>query len=184
VSAEKRVALLRGINVGSRNRIGMPDLVKLFTEAGCRDVTTFIQSGNVVFRASAAAAAKASVAVTRALAERFAVKSPIIVRTAGELAAVAKANPFLNAGEDPEADSHHVAFLSETPTAAQLAALDPARSPPHRFAVVGREIYLTFPGGLADTKLTNQYFDSKLKSISTMRNWRTVSKLVELAAAE
>ena len=64
-----------------------------------------------------------------------------------------------------------------------MAALDPRRSPSDAFAVRGREIYLQFPNGVANTKLTNAYFDSRLATISTGRNWRTVLKLFELAQA-
>jgi uncharacterized protein (DUF1697 family) len=62
-----------------------------------------------------------------------------------------------------------------------VAALDPQRSPPDEFKVVGRDIYLHTPKGFADTKLTNKYFDGALGTVSTVRNWRTVLKLLEMA---
>jgi uncharacterized protein (DUF1697 family) len=74
----------------------------------------------------------------------------------------------------------HVAFLAATPGPSKIAALDPNRSPPDEFAVHGREIYLRLPNGVARTKLTNAHFDSKLGTTSTLRNWRTVVKLVDL----
>ena len=73
-------------------------------------------------------------------------------------------------------------FLAELPDSASVEALDPARSPGDEFAVVGREVYLHCPNGVARSKLTNSYFDSKLSTTSTSRNWRTVGKLLELAA--
>jgi uncharacterized protein (DUF1697 family) len=72
-------------------------------------------------------------------------------------------------------------FLADAPARAAVAGLDSRRSPPDEFAVVGREIYLRLPHGVARTKLTNAWFDSRLATTSTMRNWRTVLKLVELA---
>jgi uncharacterized protein (DUF1697 family) len=101
------------------------------------------------------------------------------MRTADELERVTRANPFL--GPKVDLAALHVAFLADEPSRAHAAALDPERSPPDRFALVGREIYLHCPGGMARTKLTNQYFDSKLATTSTMRNWNTVLKLLELS---
>ena len=82
-----------------------------------------------------------------------------------------------------ETDKLHVVFLADLPDGAHVEALDPNRSPSDEFAVLGREIYLHCPNGLARTKLTNNYFDSRLSTTSTMRNWRTVLKLLELSAA-
>jgi uncharacterized protein (DUF1697 family) len=100
------------------------------------------------------------------------------VRTADELRAVAQGNPFLDEGAD--ADTLHVAFLADRPRSDRVAALDANRSPGDSFVVRGSEIYLRLPNGVARTKLTNAYFDSKLSTISTARNWRTVLKLLEL----
>ena len=85
------------------------------------------------------------------------------------------ANPFILAGADP--GKLHVAFLAKRPSAATVAELQPDRSPPDEFIVHGREIYIHCPAGMARTKLTNAYFDSKLGTTSTMRNWNTVRKL-------
>jgi len=72
-------------------------------------------------------------------------------------------------------------FLADRPPPGKIAALDPKRSPPDEFEVRGREIYLRCPNGVGRSKLTNEYFDTKLSTTSTMRNWRTVLKLVEMA---
>jgi uncharacterized protein (DUF1697 family) len=101
-----------------------------------------------------------------------------VLRTAAELEAVVQKNPFLVAGVGEE--MLYVGFLADLPEADGIATLDGERSPPDRFAVVGREIYFQLVNGAARTKLTNAYFDSKLKTVSTMRNWRTVLKLAEL----
>jgi uncharacterized protein (DUF1697 family) len=93
--------------------------------------------------------------------------------------AVVRGNPFLARGID--ADWLHVAFLARTPSRTATALLDPRRSHPDEFVVRGADIYLHLPNGAARTKLTNAYFDSTLKTISTGRNWRTVLALLELA---
>ena len=114
------------------------------------------------------------------MADRFGFQVPVVMRTSGELRKVACGNPFLRAGADAKA--LHVAFLAAVPVSSKVDALDPDRSPPDEFAVRGREIYLHCPNGLARTKLTNAYFDSALATTSTLRNWRTVLKLLELAS--
>jgi uncharacterized protein (DUF1697 family) len=172
------VALLRGVNVGGKNKLPMQDLVTMFEGAGCRDVCTYIQSGNVVFRATEARASKVPSLVARSVADRLGFRAPVVMRTAAELRVVARGNPFLRAGADP--DFLHVMFLADRPAAAKVAALDSKRSPPDEFEVRGRDIYLRCPNGAARTKLTNGYFDTKLETTSTMRNWRTVLKLVEM----
>jgi uncharacterized protein (DUF1697 family) len=174
----RHVALLRGINVGGRHKLPMQQLVRMFEAAGGSSVRSYIASGNVLFDAREPAAARIARAVAAAIAERFGFEAPVVLRSAGELQAVVRANPFVAAGDEPGA--LHVLFLVDRPAAAQAAALDPARSPPDRFELHGRELFLHCPNGVARTKLTNDYFDRQLGTIGTMRNWRTVAKLAEL----
>ncbi len=173
------VALLRGINVGGKNKLPMKDLAALVSEAGGRDVRTYIQSGNVVFRASAAQARRLPDAVSGAIADRLGFRPPVVLRSASELAAIARDNPFLASGHD--AEFLHVVFLAERPSEGRTAALDRRRSPPDELVLRGREIYLRCPNGIARSKLTNDYFDRTLATVSTLRNWRTVLALGELA---
>lgn len=173
------MALLRGINVGGKNRLPMKDLVALFEDAGAEDVQTYIQSGNVVYRASASLAKRIPAVIGEALAEEAGLEIPVVTRTARELKAVAEGNPFLRQGVD--LGVLHVGFLSGKPTAARVKSLEPDRSPPDAFEVRGREIYMRCPNGMARTKLTTAYFDSRLRLVTTVRNWRTVLKLVALS---
>ena len=169
------LALLRGINVGGKNKLPMRDLRALFIAAGCNDVQTYIQSGNVIFRATAAIAARLPEIITAGIAERFGYRVPVIVRTAAQLGDVLRNNPFIADGAAEE--TLHVLFLADIPHAPSITTLDPDRSPPDTFIVRGQEIYLRLPNGVGQTKLTNAYFDTKLATISTGRNWRTVTKL-------
>jgi uncharacterized protein (DUF1697 family) len=173
------IALLRGINIGGNNKVPMKDLATIFTTAKCTDVRTYIQSGNVVFKTSDTAAKRVGPLIVKALADRFGFDIPVVMRTADEMQQATQNNPFFKKGAD--IDRLYVAFLADEPTPDQIAALDVKRSPPDEFVVVGREIYLRFPNGAGRTKLTNAYFDSKLKTISTIRNWRTVTTLKEMA---
>ena len=176
------VALLRGINVGGKHSLPMVDLRAMFETAGCRDVRTYIQSGNVVFAANGSLAARVPAMMARAIEERFEFAAPVVVRSAAELADVVRHNPFV---EEGGGDSGlHVMFLATPPDASRVAALDPDLSPPDRFVVRGRDIYLACPNGIGRSKLNTQYFDSRLATTSTIRNWRTVQALLDMAGGE
>jgi uncharacterized protein (DUF1697 family) len=172
------VALLRAINVGGRNALPMKDLAVLCEAEGCRDVVTYIQSGNVAFTATSAVAKKLPAALQRAIASHAQLDVPVIVRDAAALAAIARGNPFLKAGVDP--NELHVGFLADAPAPARIAALDSNRSPGDEFVVNGAEVYFRFPKGVGRSKLTVTYFDAKLATTITLRNWRTLGALMEL----
>ena len=174
------VALMRGINVGGKNMLPMAVLVELFSELGCSDVRTYVQSGNVVFCSTAALATTLADTVAKAIERRRKLKVPVVLRSARELARVVAANPFVRA--DVDAVELHVMFLADTPAKSAVGELDAKRSPPDEFVVAGREVYLRLPNGVARSKLTNAYFDGRLATVSTIRNWRTVRKLVEMTA--
>ena len=177
-AGDRHVALLRGINVGGKNKLPMAELVKLFTAAGCSAVKTYIQSGNVVFTAAPQLAASLARLIPKCIDDEFGIQVPIILRTAAELGAVTHANPFLKAGEDPA--TLHVAFLRDAPDMSHAADLDPKRSPGDSFCLRGRDLYLHLPNGVASTRLSNVYLDKTLNTISTVRNWRTVQALLAL----
>ncbi len=175
----KHVALLRGINVAGKNVLPMKDLARMFADAGCTDVRTYIQSGNVIFDAPPGAPGIADM-ITANIEKRFGFRVPVTLRTSEQLRKIIRGNPFLAAGTDQK--WLHVYFLAGTPNARAIAGLDPGRSAPDAFHVAGREIYLHVPNGMGRSKLTNAYFDAKLSTICTARNWATVLKLAEMAA--
>lgn len=170
----KYACLLRGINVGGKNKLPMKELAALFAAAGCTDVETYIQSGNVVFEAPVPVAKQAPGAVSEAIQQQFGYRVPLILRSAAELEKVVAGNPFLAQGAAEK--ELHVYFLADQPA----AELDAKRSPPDEFVLQGREIYLRLPNGMGRSKLTNAYFDSKLKTVCTARNWATVLQLTAM----
>jgi uncharacterized protein (DUF1697 family) len=174
-------ALLRGINVGGKNKLPMKDLVALAEELGAADVRTYIQSGNLVCRLTKTAANSFPSRLTAGIQRSFDLRVPVVMRSQAELRAIAKHNPFLSVTDEPKA--HHVAFLADRPNKKRLATLDPDRSPGDRFSVRGGDVYMLCPNGVARTKLTTAWLDSKLSTTSTARNWRTVLKLVEMVEA-
>ena len=172
------VALLRGINVGGRNRLSMTQLTDLFAEAGCQRTRTYIQSGNVVFDATAPVATAVASRVSSLLSQRLDLAVPIVTRSAAEMAQVVAANPFV--GPDADTTVLHAAFCLHPPTPAHIAALDPNRSPPDECVAQGRELYLRCPNGLARTKFTTAYLDRTLGTTVTVRNWRTTLTLLDM----
>ena len=172
------LALLRGINVGGKHILPMAALAAMFEEAGCTAVKTYIQSGNVVFAATPALAKKLPTLIADRIEHKFKFRPVLIFRTRDQLAGLAAANPYLRDEEDHA--KIHVGFLETAPTKQLAAALDPKRSPGDRFTLVGAELFMHFPNGAADTKLTSAYLDSTLKTTVTARNWRTVLKLVDM----
>ena len=175
------LALLRGVRVGGKAKLPMKELAVIFAEAGATEVRTYIQSGNVVFGAAGASEAREIGArVTVEIARVYGYPGRIVLRSAEEMRSVLKNNPFAKAGAD--AEMLHVYFLADVPDAAAVKGLEAERSPGDSFAVRGREVYLHLPGGMARTKLTNAYFDGRLKMVSTARNWRTVGVLAGMMA--
>jgi uncharacterized protein (DUF1697 family) len=176
--AQRHVAVLRGINLGGKNKLAMQSVVRIFAAAGCSEVRTYIQSGNIVFSAPTRVVQTLAKKISAHIASDFGLIVPVVLRSAAELSAAIDDNPFIAQGKD--VDHLHLVFLASEPNAAKLSALDPARSPGDEFVLRGRDLYLYLPNGVAKSKLTNAYLDAKLGTVSTFRNWRTVLKLLEL----
>jgi uncharacterized protein (DUF1697 family) len=157
----------------------MSDLRSALTSFGHDNVVTYLQSGNVVFRSEAAEKGIAA-GIEQQIASELGLDVAVLLRTPQELDEIAAGNPFL----EDEADFArlHVVFLEGAPDRAAIAGLDPERSPPDRFATGSRdrEIYLHLPNGSGRSKLTIDYFERRLGTRATARNWRTVLRLVEL----
>jgi uncharacterized protein (DUF1697 family) len=172
------VALLRGINVGGKTMIKMPELRSLLAEAGLEDVRTYVQSGNVVFKSSSRGAEALATDIEERIAEAFGVDTTVLIRTPAELKQIEASNPFQR--RETDLTKLHVVFLGDRPAAGAVSELDPTRSPPDEFSVRGREIYLHLPNGAGRSKLTIDYFEKRLGVRATARNWKTLTKLVEL----
>jgi uncharacterized protein (DUF1697 family) len=172
----KKVALLRGINLGARNKVAMADLRDLFAGLGAEDVTTYVQSGNVVFAGDVDASA-----IEAGIKRDLGLDITVLVRSAAELDRLVARNPFAKKASDPK--QLHVTFLAGKPAAGRVAELDPERSPGDEFTVAGQEVYLYCPQGYGPSKLSNDYFEKTLGVAATTRNWNTVTKLAELARA-
>jgi uncharacterized protein (DUF1697 family) len=172
---ERHVALLRGVNVGGARLLKMSALEEIFRSAGAVAVESVIQSGNVVFEADEHG--KIAETVERALEAQFGFRAAVLVRGRAGWRAMIDSNPFVAAG-DP-LDILHVAALKDAPDPARIAALDPKTFAPDAFSVSGADAYLRLPNGVGRATLTNARLDRALGTVSTLRNWRTVLRLME-----
>jgi uncharacterized protein (DUF1697 family) len=175
------VVLLRGINLGSRNRISMPELREALEDAGYDDVRTYLQSGNVVLT-SAASAKKVARDCERLIADRFGLDIAVVTRTRSELAKVVERNPLGRVAKDPK--RYQVSFLDAKPTAKVVRELEDVAAGKEEVVAVGREIYAWHPAGVARSKLWARLAGKDLGATATARNWTTVTKLLELAGAD
>lgn len=173
-----QVALLRGINVGSHNRIAMAELRELLSELGYEDARTLLQSGNVVLGSKAKPDDLAS-ELEREIASRFGVKTSVVVRTRKELDAVVARDPLGDIADRPKL--YQVTFLSAKPTPKAMREIGEIDVAPERFVHVGREIYAWHPNGIQRSPLATLLSDKRLGVTATARNWNTTAKLLELA---
>jgi uncharacterized protein (DUF1697 family) len=177
------IAMLRGINVGGKNRIPMVELKAMCLKIGLKNCVTYIQSGNMIFQSPENNSVKLEENVKLEIQKRFKLDVPVIVRTMKEMEKVAISSPFISQiGIDPE--KLYVTFLEKIPQPEQLEKIVKFTYPPDEFIIQGKEIYLHCPVSYGNSKLTNSFFESKLKVTTTTRNWRTVNELIRLAGEQ
>ena len=174
------VALLRGINLGARNRVPMAELRALLEELGHSDVATLLQSGNAALTTTKKAPAVVE-ELEAAIAERFGVDTVVVLRTEKQLAAVLERNPLKDVADDPK--RHQVHFLSGRPNAAAVRALEAADVSPEQLAVAGNEIHVWHAGGIQRSPASKAIEKADLGVAATARNWSTVEKLLELVSS-
>jgi uncharacterized protein (DUF1697 family) len=171
----QQLALLRGINVAGKSRVGMSQLRDLFQELGHTDITTYLQSGNVVFNSTNNGAEQIVANLEEKIALTFGFPVSVLLRSANELTKVFNLNPYVKFEREPT--KLHVTFLEEKPTGAKLTGVEIPAGEIARFKTSGREIYLHCPDGYGNTKLNNNFFERRLGMRATTRNWRTVTAL-------
>jgi uncharacterized protein (DUF1697 family) len=176
----RQVVLLRGINLGPRNRVAMGELRTALEHAGFEDVKTYLQSGNVVL-SSKAKPEQTARKVRRAISDGFGLDIAVVVRTGAQLARVVARDPLGDVATDPK--RYQVSFLDGTLPAASKRKLEQARLESEQFVVRGREIYAWHPAGVARSKLWSALAGRDLGVTATARNWTTVTKLLELVEA-
>lgn len=177
------IALLRGINVGGKNIIKMADLRRMFESIGLKRVQSYIQSGNVLFEASEEETSLRE-KIENEINNVFGLTVPVVMRTAEELNWIANNCPFsadeiLEAESTCEGESLYVAMLADYPSQEGVDRLQVYNSDKEKFRISGREVFLLFHQSIRNSKLANQL--EKLGVPATVRNWKTINKLVALS---
>lgn len=173
----KYIALLRGINVGGKNKIKMFELKNMFESLNYKNVRTYIQSGNVIFDNEITDTIKLANSIENKINEMFGLLVKIIIRTDEEFRNIVKNNPFVNE-PNIELDKLHVIFmLDKLETDAELL-LSIKKEENEKYLINSREIYLYCPNGYGKTKLNNAMFEKKLNTVSTTRNWKTINNII------
>ncbi len=173
------IALLRGINVGGKNRLPMGELRRLVETLGHTNVRTYIQSGNVIFETANDDRDQIAGVMTDAIEKAHGLSVPVVVRDVGELSQALAQHPFR--GDEPDGSRLAISFMPRVPEPDAVASLEADRFLPDRFAVDGREVFLHFPNGMGTTKMLPTYFDRRLGPGGTVRNLNTIEKLITLA---
>ncbi len=174
------VALFRGINVGGNQTVRMDELKALHEALGFKEVISYINSGNVVFRADDAGTAQLAGQIEEAFAQKFGFRVNVMVRTPSEMQEIIANNPFQNQ-LSKEPNRVVVLFLASRPERTGLEELRQAYSGPEEFYLNGQELYIYYPEGQGRSKLTVPLLEKKLKTSGTGRNLNTVLKLLELS---
>jgi uncharacterized protein (DUF1697 family) len=174
------IALFRGINVGGSHPLPMKALKLLLEKHGCADVQTYIQSGNAVFRSDRSDPSRLARQLAAAVSLGHGFEPRVLLLTRRELEDAAAGNPYTEAADNPS--SVHLFFLAERPKKPDLASLEALRTKSERFALKDKVLYLHAPEGLGRSKLAARV-ERLLGVEATARNWRTVTTLLDLAAA-
>lgn len=171
------LSILRGINVSGQKLIKMPDLKALYEELGFKNISTYIQSGNVIFENNTSKSL--SERIDKKIFEKYKFNVPVIIRNVQEMQEIVNENLFLKE-KNIEHGKLHITFLEKEPPAQHLNKIKDMNYAPDRFYISGKTIYLYCPNGYGRTKLTNTFFENKLKVTATTRNWKTTNEILKI----
>lgn len=174
------ISLLRGINVSGHNKIKMDDLKKLYSNLGFINVQSYIQSGNLIFRFKESDKDNLELIISSAIFDKFAIKAPVLILDYFDLKEAIDNNPFiLERNED--ISKLHITIMSELGDDLIIESIDRTKYMPDEFVFNKNYIYLLCPNSYGNTKLNNNFFENKLKLRATTRNWKSITKLKEIA---
>lgn len=169
------LALFRGINMGGHGRLPMKELVSLLEEVGCRNMRTYIQSGNVIFESASRNRGKLSIALTASIFQRFGFSPKVMLLTAAELQSAIAHNPF----PTDDGKALHFLFLEEQPANPDLGRLNTLKTGSEKFRLVDKVFYFYAPDGVGRSKLATNA-ERCLGVASTGRNWNTITALATM----
>ena len=172
------IAMLRGINVSGQKKIKMADFKKHLQQLNFKDVQTYIQSGNAVFKNKKSTPKALEEKIAKKILDEYGFEVSVIVKNPEELRNVLKNNPFV---KDKDLNRLYVTFLSDEPKQDNLKKLKGIDQGPEEYVLKGKIIYGYAPHGYGKAKMSNNFFENKLKVTATTRNWKTVNKLADMA---
>ena len=174
------ISVLRGINVSGHKKIKMDALRNIYSDLNFKNIQTYLQSGNVIFQGKRTKHEESEKIIARKILNEFGFDVPVIVMDLNELLTVLKNNPFVNERNE-DLTTLHVTFLSQKPEQANIDKIKNGQYAPDEFIVSGMTVYLFCPNGYGNTKLTSTFFENKLKSVATTRNWKTIQEIFNIA---
>ncbi len=177
----KYISILRGINVSGQKKIKMADLKILYEAQGFGSVTTYIQSGNVIFESKGVNKEGLKKTIENAIEDKFTFHVPVDIRTNQELKQIVDNCPYEEAQAEENGTKILVTFLRSTPSVQKQELLLEYVKSPERLTIQGSEAYLYCPNGYGKSKLSNIFIENKLGILATTRNWKSVKKLYELS---
>ena len=178
VSYPEFFALLRGINVGGKNKLPMADLRACLENIGLSNPRTYIQSGNILFQSQETNKEKLIAQIQASILKEFNIESSVFLEDKAFLVSTLENNPYLKATPDMDIKELHVTFLSESST--ELELVSPERYLPDSYKLIEGRAYVHCPNGYGRTKLNNSFFEKNAKVSCTTRNWKTCQKILSL----
>lgn len=175
----KYLALFRGINVSGHNMIKMDALIKMLENMGFQNVETYIQSGNVFLESEEENAASIGFKIKQEITKVFGYDVPVVMVSKTDLVLCFKNNPFLKE-KHCDIKKLYVAFISKELTGAAINDLKISNFKPDVAAIDSNRIYIKYAIGAGKTNLDQKYIEKKLNVVATIRNWNTVTKLLEM----
>tara|TARA_R110000764_G_scaffold18259_3_gene49345 strand:- start:5321 stop:5857 length:537 start_codon:yes stop_codon:yes gene_type:complete len=174
------VAFLRGINVSGKHKIVMTQLKKLCEDLKLQQVKTYIQSGNIVFNSTLDNTVELEELLSKAILNEFGFNVPVIVKTVSVLQGILNHNPFITDDEILRKQIYFV-LLKNKPNKDELNSFESESFNNEEFVIADTCIYLKCKAGYGKAKLNNNLIERKLKVLATTRNYRTLTKLIELS---
>ncbi len=168
------IALLRGVNVSGRNIIKMSDLKESLSSLGYQNIQTYIQSGNIIFASDSSNIEILQNQIKKLILRDFGYTIQVMVFTKNYFLRVFQNNPLIGI-TDIDYKKLCVTFLNISPDQNLLEEITHDFS--EKIILDEKVLYLFYPNGIGRSKLNSNFIDKKLKTISTTRNWNTISKL-------
>ncbi|HBF87351.1 MAG TPA: DUF1697 domain-containing protein [Bacteroidales bacterium] len=174
------LSILRGINVSGHKMIKMDALKQIYSDLGFLNVQTYIQSGNVVFQSKSQNTNEIATQIEEKITAVFNFEVPVLVIEFEELKSIITQNPFTK-DQSKDTSFFHVTFLKEKSSIENFNKIKDLHSNNDEFQLIDKSIFLYCPNGYRNTKLNNNFFENKLKTTATTRNWKTVNELAKIA---